>query len=190
MMKSNVERRQIMSVNNAVLENIRTRRSVRSFKNRAVEKEVLEAIVEAGRYAPTGMNRQDVWFYVTDKPELIRELSELNAEVMRAGNPSYKGDPFYHAPALVAVLADATDPNWVKNGSLAMGNMMLAAHSLGLGSCWINRADAVFDSETGRGLLDACGIPKEAAGVGFCILGYPDEEREAAPRTSVVVEAL
>lgn len=179
-----------MSVNNAVLENIKTRRSVRSFKNKPVEKELLEAVVEAGRYAPTGMNRQDVWFYVTDKPELIRELSELNAEVMRTSNPSYRGDPFYHAPALVAVLADSTDPNWVKNGALAMGSMMLAAHSLGLGSCWINRADGVFSSEAGRGLLDANGIPKEAAGVGFCILGYPDEEKEAAKRTSVVVEAL
>ncbi len=189
-MKHNVERRQIMSVNNAVLETIRTRRSVRSFRNRPVEKDVLEAVVEAGRYAPTGMNRQDVWFFVTDKPELIRELSELNADVMKAANPSYKGDPFYHAPAVVAVLADASDPNWVKNGSLAMGNMMLAAHSLGLGSCWINRADAVFDSEAGRGLLDGYGIPKNAAGVGFCILGYPGEEKEAAERTSVVVEAL
>ncbi len=180
----------MMTHNNAVLENIRTRRSIRSFTDRAVEPELLETIAEAGQYAPTGMNRQDLWFLVSDRPELIRELSNLNADVIRASQPEYKGDPFFHAPALIAVLADRNDPNWIKNGSLAMQNMMLAAHSLGLGTCWINRADAVFDSVQGRELLSACGIPQEAAGVGFCIVGYPAEEKKAAPRTSHVVKAL
>ena len=90
-------------------------------------------------------------------------------------------DPFYGAPALMIVLADKECPTGIYDGSLVMGNLMLAAHALGLGSCWIHRAKEEFDSDAGKALLTQLGIEGEWEGIGHCILGYPAEELPAAP---------
>lgn len=159
---------------NEVLKDLKERRSVRQYLSRPVEQEKLEAILESGLYAPSAMGRQSVAMVLLREKEEIEELSWLNAAVMGADS-----DPFYGAPAVIVVLADpaATDAwNAAADGSLAMGNLMNAAWSLGVASCWINRAKEVFASEQGRALLRRWGLPETLIGVGNCILGYAEGE--------------
>lgn len=161
---------------NEVIKAIKDRRSVKSYKPDAVPAELLDAILEAGTYAPTGRNMQSpIIIAVTDK-NLRDKISKLNAEVM-----GMDGDPFYGAPAVLVVLADKSRNTYLYDGSLVMENLMLAAHSLGLGSCWIHRAKEVFDSEEGREILASLGIEGDYEGIGNCIVGYtqnPPAERK------------
>ena len=163
---------------NEVLETIRSRRSIRSYKSDPVPRELIEQVLEAGMYAPTGKGMQSpIILAVTDKA--VRDkLSAMNAKIM--GSDS---DPFYGAPVVLVVLADRSMPNHVYDGTLVMENLMLAAHSPGLGSCWINRAREEFDSAEGKALLKKWGIEGDWIGVGHCILGYPAAApKPAAPR--------
>lgn len=160
-------------------EDLLTRRSVRKYSDRPVEDEKLDKVLAAGLYAPTGMNNQaPVMVAVRDKATRDR-LSRMNAAVMGAS-----GDPFYGAPCVIVVLSDPERMTWVEDGSLVLGNLMNAAHSLGLGSCWIHRAKECFDTPEGKALLRAWGVPENYRGVGNCILGYAEEEPEAKPRKS------
>ena len=154
-----------------VIKSIISRRSVKSYKPDAVPAELLDAVLEAGTYAPTGRNMQSpIIIAVTDKATRDK-LSRLNAEVM-----GMDGDPFYGAPAVLVVLADRSRSTYLYDGSLVMENLMLAAHSLGLGSCWIHRAKEVFDSGEGKEILASLGIEGDYEGIGNCILGYADQE--------------
>ena len=156
-----------------------TRRSVRKYSDRPVEDKTLDKVLTAGLYAPTGMNNQaPVMVAVRDK-ETRDRLSRMNAAAMGAS-----GDPFYGAPCVIVVLSDPERMTWVEDGSLVLGNLMNAAHSLGLGSCWIHRAKECFDTPEGKALLRAWGVPENYRGVGNCILGYAEEEPEAKPRKS------
>ena len=123
------------------------RRSVRGYKEDLVPEEVLNEILEAGEYAPSGMGQQGTLMVVTQNPELVAKLSKMNADVMGT-----ESDPFYGAPTVVVVFADSNMPTCVENGSLVMGNLMNAAHALGVDSCWIHRAREVFASEEGKAL--------------------------------------
>ncbi len=163
---------------NETLKTLKERRSCRSYKPDPVPAEVLDQILEAGLYAPTGMGRQSpVMIAVTDR-ETRDKLSRMNAAVMGASN-----DPFYGAPAVIVVLADRKVPTYLYDGSLVMGNLMNAAHALGVASCWIHRAKEEFDSEEGKAILRSLGIEGDYEGIGHCILGYAAEpEKPAVPR--------
>ena len=163
---------------NQVFDAIITRRSVRSYRPDPIPEDVLERILTAGQYAATGMNRQSpIILAVTDKA-VRDELSAMNAAIMGTDK-----DPFYGAPVVLVVLASKAAPTYVYDGSLVMGNLMLAAHAEGLGSCWIHRAKEEFESEEGKALLRRLGIDGEYEGIGHCILGYAAEEpKAAAPR--------
>ena len=163
---------------NETLENLKTRRSIRAYTDQMPAKELLEKVLEAGTYAPTGKGSQSpIIIAVTDK-ETRDLLSRLNAGVMGADN-----DPFYGAPAVLVVLADRNCPTYLYDGSLVMGNLLNAAHAVGLGSCWIHRAKEVFDSPEGRDILSDLGIDGDYEGIGHCILGYPmGDIPEAKPR--------
>lgn len=151
-----------------ILENIKTRRSVRSYKPDAVPQELLDKIAEAGLFAASGMGRQGtVILQITDKA-LRDRLSAMNAAVM-----GRDGDPFYGAPALFVVLSNREYRTYVYDGSLVMGNMMLEAHALGLGSCWIHRAKEEFDSEEGKEILRSLGVEGDYEGIGHLVVGYP-----------------
>jgi nitroreductase len=159
------------------MQNLLERRSVRKYSSQQVPQELLDQVLEAGVYAPSGMNSQvSVMVAVTDK-ETRDVLSRMNAEVMGATN-----DPFYGAPCVIVVLADPERYTWVEDASLVMGNLMNAAHAVGLGSCWIHRARQMFDSEEGKKLLKKWGLPETLQGVGNCILGYSEENPEPKPR--------
>lgn len=159
------------------LDTLYERRSIRKYKPEQIRDEELEQVLRAGVCAPTAMNLQSPIIVAVQNKEEIAYMSRLNADVW-----GFQGDPFYGAPTVLVVLADAGNKNAVKDGSLVMGNLMNAASAIGLGSCWINRADAVFASEEGKALLKKWGIEGDYIGIGNCILGYPDEEREMKPR--------
>lgn len=162
---------------NQTLENLKTRRAVRKYKKESVRREDLDAVLEAGIYAPTAMGAQRACIVALTNKADRDELSRLNAAVM-----GREDDPFYGAPAVIVVFGDGTWPMAVKDGSLIMGNLLNAAHAVGLGSCWIDRAEPVFDSEEGKALMKKWGVPEGYVGVGHCILGYPDENPEPKPR--------
>lgn len=160
------------------LANLKNRRSIRKYKDTMVPKEVLEQIMEAGLYAASGMNRQPVIMIAVTNKEMRDRMSKLNAQVMGSDK-----DPFYGAPCLIVVLAEREMRNRVYDGSLVMGNLMQAAHDLGIGSCWIHRAKEVFDTEKGKEILKSIGVEGDYEGIGNCILGYVDGEYpQAAPR--------
>lgn len=154
------------------------RRSCRSFHPDLIPEGILDQILEAGKFAATGMGRQSpIMIAVRDKA-LRDRLSRMNAAVMNRD-----GDPFYGAPELIIVLADRSVPTYLYDGSLVMGNLLNAAYALGIGSCWIHRAKEVFDSEEGKALLKELGVEGDYEGIGHCILGFPDGPcRPAAPR--------
>ena len=162
---------------NEIIQNMITRRSIKKYKPDPVPREMLDQILKAGTYAACGMGRQSpIIIAVTDKT-VRDELSALNAKIMGAS-----GDPFYGAPAVLIVLADKSIPTHVYDGSLVMGNLMNAAHALGLGNCWIHRAKETFELPEGKALLNKLGITGDYEGIGNCIVGYPAEKKEAKPR--------
>ena len=153
------------------LDTIKTRRSIRKYKSDAIPEEILNKIIEAGSYAPSGMGRQPVIILAVTNKELRDRLSKLNADVMHSTS-----DPFYGAPAILIVLADKNWANRIYDGSLVMGNMMLAAHSLNLGSIWIHRAKEEFELPEYQELLKELGVDGEWEGIGHCAVGYVDGE--------------
>ena len=162
---------------NETIKNLLERRSVRGYKEDLVPEEVLNEILEAGEYAPSGMGQQGTLMVVTQNPELVAKLSKMNADVMGT-----ESDPFYGAPTVVVVFADSNMPTCVENGSLVMGNLMNAAHALGVDSCWIHRAREVFASEEGKALKAEWGVPESYVGIGHCVLlslrGISESESE------------
>ena len=163
---------------NETLKTLKTRRSIRSYKSQQILKDILEEILNAGMYAPTGMGMQSPIMIAVQKPEQVKLLSRLNAQVMGTSN-----DPFYGAPTVIVVLADKERSTYVEDGSLVMGNLMNAAASLGIGSCWIHRAREMFESSEGKEFLRSLGVdPERYAGIGNCILGYGSEPGKDKPR--------
>ena len=158
---------------------LKERRSCRKYLPQQIKEEELNAILEAGTYAPTGMGAQSPVIVVVQKPELIEKISKMNAKVM-----GQDIDPFYGAPTVLIVLADTQRPTYLYDGALVMGNLMNAAQAVGVDSCYIFRAKEVFASEEGKALLKEWGIPEHYEGIGNCILGYRAEGgvKEAAPR--------
>ena len=157
---------------NDTIKTLTTRRSVRSYKDTPVPDDVLNEILIAGEYAPSGKDRQPCVMVVVRDKETIKKLSKINAEIM--GNDI---DPFYGAPTVVIVFADSTANTYLEDGSLVMGNLMNAAASLGVDSCWIHRAKETFETDEGKALMKKWGLDPKYVGIGNCILGYADGER-------------
>ena len=155
---------------NEIIKALRERRSVKKYKSDPIDEQTLDAILEAATYAPTGRNLQSPIMVVVRDAETREQLRRMNAEILESPD----SDPFYGAPVIVIVLADRSIRTHVEDGSLVMGNLMHAAHSLGVDSCWIHRARQEFDSEEGKALLKKWGIEGDYVGIGHCILGYRD----------------
>ena len=155
---------------NETMNTMLQRRSCRKYTTEPVREADLEQILLAGTYAASGMGRQSAKIVVVQDPATREQLRKMNAAVL--GSPDT--DPFYGASTICVVLADPEVGTWVEDGSLVMGNLMLAAESLGVASCWIHRAREEFDSEEGKALLKQWGIEGDYEGIGHCILGYAD----------------
>ena len=165
---------------NEIIKAMEERRSIRKFKPEMPKKEDLQQIVEAGLYAANGMGRQATITVAVTNKELRDRLSAVNCKI---GGWDESVDPFYGAPAILIVLAEKDWRNRVYDGSLVMGNMMLAAHSLGLGSIWIHRAKEEFEMPEYQQLLKKLCVEGEWEGIGHCAVGYIDGEMpEAAER--------
>ena len=159
---------------NQTIETIISRRSVKSYKDEMPPMAAIEEICKAGTYAPTGMGWQSPIIIAITNKEVRDKLSRMNAEIL-----NMKGDPFYNAPVVLVVLAKKEVGTRVYDGSLVMANLMLAAQSLGVDSCWIHRAKEEFESEVGKAILKSLGIEGEYEGIGHCILGYADRQPAA-----------
>lgn len=165
---------------NEIIKAMKERRSIRKFKSELPSKADLEQIVEAGLYAANGMGKQATKIIVVTDKKLRDKISEMNRKI---GGWDEGFDPFYGAPAMLIVLSEKDWLNKVYDGSLVMGNLMLASHSLGLGSIWIHRAKEEFESDEGKDILKQLGIEGEWEGIGHCAVGYMDGELpKPAPR--------
>lgn len=153
----------------AVLECIATRRSIRKFKADAVPQALVDKVIEAGTFAATGMNRQSPIIIAVTNPEVRARLVEVNGKLL-----GVKHDPFYGAPVILIVLADKQFPTYLYDGSLVLGNLMLAAHAQGLGSIWIHRAKETFELPEWKAWLKSLGIEGDYEGIGHCAIGYTD----------------
>lgn len=165
---------------NEIIRAMEERRSIRSFKPEMPPKEVLQQIVEAGLYAASGKGQQAAIVVAVTNKALRDKLAEENRRIAGASEGS---DPFYGAPAVLVVLGRKDWPTHVYDGSLVMGNLLLAAHALGLGSIWIHRAKEEFEEPEYQQLLKDLGVEGEWEGIGHCAVGYLNGEAPApAPR--------
>ncbi len=163
---------------NEIIRNMKDRRSIRKFKDEMVPKADIEQIIEAGLYAPSGRNRQAVIIVAVTNKEVRNRFSEINCQI---GGWQEGFDPFYNAPVVLIVLADKSVPTYVYDGSLVMENLMLASHSLGIGSCWIHRAKQEFEMPEYQQFLKELGVEGDYEGIGHCVIGYADGEFPKAP---------
>lgn len=164
---------------NKIIEAMINRRSTKKFKPDMISQEALDEIINAGLYAPSGKGQQAAIILAITNKEFRDKLSKANCKI---GGWDEDFDPFYGAPVILVVLGNK---NWftsVYDGSLVMGNMMLAAHSLGIGSCWIHRAKEEFEQPEYKKFLKSLGIEGEYEGIGHCALGYPDMNLPAPPK--------
>lgn len=172
---SNITYKKQANTMNQTIKDIISRRSVKKYEAKDVPQELIEQVVMAGTYAPTGMNRQSPIILAVTNKEMRDRLSRINLEIIMGRNlttSSGHNDPFYGAPVVLVVLAKKDSGTRVYDGSLVMENMMIAANSLGLGSCWIHRAKETFETDEGKEILRDLGITDEYEGIGNCILGY------------------
>ena len=158
------------------MECLLTRRSVRSYQEKPVEREKLEKIVRAGQYAPSAMGEQSPFYIAVSDADTVRELGKMNARVM-----GVESDPYYGAPAVILAFARPGSLISAEDAALGLGNMMNAAHALGLASCWIHREKEMFETEQGKALLNKWGVTEQIEGVGACIVGYA-KDAPGAPR--------
>ncbi len=156
---------------NETVKNLVSRKSCRKFKTEHITRQEMEDIIAAGLNAPSGMNRQPARFVVVQDDAMVEQLSKMNAAVV--GMPF---DPFYGAKDVIIVLAKR-EGTYLYDGSLAMGNLLNAAWSMGIDCRWIHRAKEVFESGEGKALLKKWGIKDDVEGIGFCILGHAEEEK-------------
>ena len=161
---------------------IESRSSSRLFTDEPVSKEDLEKIVYAGQCAPTGMNRQETAFVVVQDPKTVALISKANAAVMGKDI-----DPFYGAKTVIIVSSSKTSPTYLYDGSIAVGNMLNAAHALGLGACWIHRAKEVFESDLGKNLLKEWGLDESYEGISNVIVGHIEKDMPVKAKTSKVL---
>lgn len=169
---------------NETMQTLLARRSIRKYKPDPVPEDLLRQVVEAGVYAPSGMNRQS-WKLVVARGEARDRVTAAAAPF-----PNRGGNPFYGAPVILLVFGDPNDPMWIQDGSLMLGNMMNAAAAVGLGSCWINCMKDVFGTPEGEKLQRELLPDAEYRVVGCLALGYADEAPEPKPRRENVVTYL
>ena len=160
-----------------VLEEMKTRRSIRKFKPDMIPQDILDRIIEAGTFAANGRGAQNTIIIQVTNKEIRDEIAKKNADIMGSNT-----DPFYGAPVILIVLGKKDWPTHVYDGSLVMGNLMLAAHDLGIGSCWIHRAKEEFERPEYQQLLKKLGIEGEWEGIGHCAVGYIDGEAPKAAK--------
>lgn len=154
---------------NQVIKALLTRRSVRKYLDKPLEPQVMEAVLQAGTYAPTGMGMQSPTIVAVESPEDRKAVQELNQKAR-----GFQSDPYYGAPAIILVLTDPERGTGVEDASCVLSAMMIAAHGLGAASCWIHGEREMFQLPEGKALLEKWGLPTHLRGVGSLAIGYAD----------------
>lgn len=155
---------------NEVTKVLCARRSIRKFKSDQIPMETLEEILKCGTYAPSGKNQQSSVIVVVRNPEMIAKIAKINGSFVN--KPGL--NPFYNAPTLLIVFANKNVPTYTQDGSAVIMNMLNAAFSLGVDSCWIHRAKETFETEEGQKLMQKWGLDENYEGIGNIVLGYRD----------------
>lgn len=156
-------------MNTDFIDLIKTRRSCRRYKPDQIDDRTLQAVLEAGTYAPTSKGQQSPFIVAVQDPALLKRLARMNADVMGTDT-----NPYYDAPTYIFVFAPADGRNPVQDGSCVMQNLMLAAHALGLATCWINREREMFATDEGQALMRQWGLPDGLMGIAAVAIGYAD----------------
>lgn len=162
-------------MNTEALKVLKERRSVRRFKPQQITDAELDAVLEAGTYAPSGKGKQPCIIIAVQNKDDIARLSKMNAAVWGRDM-----DPYYGAPTILLVLSDTESSTPVEDGSAVITYLTVAAAAVGLGSCWVNRERQMFESEEGKALLKKWGVTGEYVGVAACSLGYIEGENPKA----------
>lgn len=168
---------------NSLISGIIERRSVRKFKPGRVSEELLGLLVKAATFAPSAMNTQLWHFTVVENRERIDRITDALRSASThesvpdflskmVAKPTYTVN--YGAPVLIVVSGDRSRSTTINDCTLAAGNIMLAAHSLGLGSCWINQLNVVCDVPAFRRVLTELGVPEEYAVYASVCVGHPE----------------
>lgn len=192
---------------NETIKSIIERRSIRKFKQEQITDEELNLILLAGSYAPCAGGRQSPIMVVLQDKNIISKLGRINRQIFYRNRKTIKGivsdeqpsiadddkilNAFYDAPTVVTVFAPKSYPYGIQDGSVLIENMMIAAHSLGIGSCFIARAAETFETDEGSKIIKDWNIGDEYVAIGHCILGYPEGNLpKAKPRKEFVVKRI
>lgn len=163
---------------NKTIDDILNRRSTKSFKGTHLDSLLIDEIIDCGLKAPSGMNKQSPIILKITNDEVVNTLRKLNLEAMNINLTDY--DPFYNAKDILVVLASKDVPTYLYDGSLVMGNLLLASFAKNVGACWIHRAKEAFETPFGIEILNNAGIKGNYEGIGFCVLGIEDKPKEVA----------
>lgn len=184
---------------NETINTILNRRSTRKFQQIQIKDEELDAILNAGKYAPTAFSQQSWHFTVVQNQELLKKITEIIRDSVSKSDNSHLANlaksenfaPFYSAPTVIIVTADEKAHAPIHDGTLALGNMLLAAESLGLGACWVDSIKAAFVTEESKKLKEELGIPEGYIPVGSAIFGYKDMKSiNPAPRKENTINII
>lgn len=167
-----------------VLQNILTRRSVRDFKAEQIKDEELDLILQAGIYAPSGMNKQSWQFTVVQNKEKVELLAKVTRETL--GRDA--GYNFYGPPTLIMLSNDKDNTNGLADCACALENVFLMANSLGIGSCWINQLKTICDEKEVREVLTSFGVPENHIVWGMASIGYPASKPKVHERKDGVIK--
>lgn len=152
---------------NEVMKNILTRRSIRAFNEQDISRDLLDQILQAAIYAPSGMNKQTWQFTAIVNRDKIQVLAKLIEKAL-----GRKGYNFYN-PSVIVLVSNERESNWGKEDSAcALENIFLAAHSFGIGSVWINQLKDICDEPEIRHYLQEVGLPQDHVVYGIAALGY------------------
>ncbi|MDR1573306.1 MAG: nitroreductase family protein [Clostridiales Family XIII bacterium] len=174
-------------MNKEALEFLKSRRSIRKFKSEQIADDVLNAVLDAGVYAPTGMGKQSPVIVAVQDGETKERLSRMNAAVMGTDK-----DPYYGAPTILLVFGSKSRETYLKDAGNVLIYLLLAAHAAGLGAVWIDREQEMFETEDGKALLEKWGLSGDLVGVGAVALGYADCDppQAAARKEGYVVKVI
>lgn len=168
---------------NKVIKTILERTSTRQYNNKKIPLSKVMQIAEAGKMAPSAMNRQIANILVVRSKRKVENLRNLAVKEMNR-------DVFYGASTMLLVHAPRDDKFCLQDCSLVLGNMFLAAEALKISSCWINQVDDLFATKEGTKLKKKFGIPEDNRVVGTCILGYSDVHNEIKKRKEDFIKVI
>ena len=177
------------------LDVIKERRSIRKFKPEQIKEEELQAIVESGLYAPSAINKQSWNFTVIQNKEILDELNVAtknvakNLENERIGE-NEKYNCFYYAPTVILVSGKDEERSKVMDCSAATQNMLIAAESLNIGSCWVELVSLAFMGPQAKELRAKLNLPEGYTPLHCVLLGYKDMEGKTAPRKENAVQYI